>query len=129
MSEMSNSAGEASKSSDSVKSPKHENDNLSEKLLLKDDVEKEVVDKIEIIENNNVDVLKEMEKDSENKVTGSELKRTNSVKARANLFQELEKKQKDIEKTVLQKPKRGRNQLFFIKLFCLINFCEFVCTY
>lgn len=117
MSEMSNSAGEASKSSDSVKSPKHENDNLSEKLLLKDDVEKEVVDKIEIIENNNVDVLKEMEKDSENKVSGSELKRTNSVKARANLFQELEKKQKDIDKTVLQKPKRGRNQLFLLHYF------------
>lgn len=135
LSEMSNSGGDVSKStSDSEKSPKQEEESEQETKEFKD-VDDEITEKIEIIEES-------MEKSTEDEtikcdddetttttttteenVTNSSLKRTNSVKARANLFQELEKKQKEIEKPVLQKPKRGKiifvqkkRFFFFIKI-------------
>lgn len=124
LSEMSNSGGDVSKStSDSEKSPKEEKPEVVEEVPVTpkadvfQDVDDEITDKIEIIE-------KIEEKETTSEVTTEEkgdetdkekektekvgLKRTNSVKARANLFQELEKKQKEIEKPVLQKPKRGK---------------------
>uniref|UniRef100_A0A336MFW0 CSON014288 protein n=1 Tax=Culicoides sonorensis TaxID=179676 RepID=A0A336MFW0_CULSO len=121
LSEMSNSGENIYlKSSDDSEKPQKqeepEMDVKSEKFI---DVDDDVTDKIEIIEKENVDKCEEnvklneksddveMENDTETKeVLSSSLKRTNSVKARANLFQELEKKQKENEKPVLQKPKR-----------------------
>lgn len=130
LSEMSNSGGDVSKStSDSEKSPKQENPIEDEaKLETFKDVDDDVTEKIEIIEKiesdnsnttlTNEDKCDEPEKENtETATVSSSLKRTNSVKARANLFQELEKKQKEIEKPVLQKPKRGN--LFYI-LYCYV---------
>lgn len=128
LSEMSNSAGDVSKStSDSEKSPKQEIpvEAVPKSEVFKD-VDDEVTDKIEIIEKiaETESVVEKSVKDEEKcdendkakentEKVPSSLKRTNSVKARANLFQELEKKQKEIEKPVLQKPKRG---IFFSNL-------------
>lgn len=127
---MSNSGGDVSKStSDSEKSPKQENPIEDEaQLETFKDVDDDVTEKIEIIEKiesdnsnttlTNEDKCDEPEKENtETTTVSSSLKRTNSVKARANLFQELEKKQKEIEKPVLQKPKRGN--LFYI-LYCYV---------
>lgn len=132
LSEMSNSGGDVSKStSDSEKSPKQENPIEDEaKLETFKDVDDDVTEKIEIIEkiesdNSNTTLTKEDKCDepekenTETATVSSSLKRTNSVKARANLFQELEKKQKEIEKPVLQKPKRGN--LFYFVLLCTMK--------
>lgn len=121
---MSNSGGDVSKStSDSEKSPKEEKPEVVEEVPVTpktdvfQDVDDEITDKIEIIEKIEVkETTSEVTTEEKGDETDKEkektekvgLKRTNSVKARANLFQELEKKQKEIEKPVLQKPKRGK---------------------
>ncbi|XP_063701804.1 uncharacterized protein LOC134831897 isoform X2 [Culicoides brevitarsis] len=106
MSEMSNSGGDVSKStSESEKSTKHENAvEQVPKVEVFKDVDDNVTDKIEIIEGEKDDDV--TKKENKNSKSSSSLKRTNSVKARANLFQELEKKQAEIEKPAPQKTER-----------------------
>lgn len=84
---MSEMSGSGEISGDSEKSPKHDQVTGNEK-------------------SSSVEQDQKMDDERDDKKVLSGLKRTNSVKARANLFQQLESKLKDVEKPP-QKPKRG----------------------